>query len=320
VAKTAREHEMFSPGDLVLVSVSGGPDSTCLLHALYRLRRLFKIDLAVFHFDHRLRPDSAKDAKYVAAQAKRLGLPFEQREAKGDFPGKQSTEMWARWERTRGMIDAVRATRATRVADGHTQDDQAETILMGLILGWGPEGMTGIAPVNGNLVRPMLDIARSDVEAFCRALHLRPRRDPTNEETTLLRNAIRLEAIPAIEQATGRQVKETFAQTAKLLREDSHELFLEATKIANELVSVEDAGFSIEASALLALPPALAGRVVRRGFQMAHLGWTHEAIAAVIDLARGRSGRRRHLPMSGEARMVEGKVRVRGIERGTPLL
>src|SRR5919198_6208902 len=76
VTATAREHDMFTPGDRVLVAVSGGPDSTCLLYSLHMLRRLFKIKLEVFHFDHRLRPDSAKDARYVKRMAAKLGLPF----------------------------------------------------------------------------------------------------------------------------------------------------------------------------------------------------------------------------------------------------
>ena len=76
VTKTARAHDLFTPGDLVLVWVSGGPDSVCLLESLVRLRRLFRLRLQVFHMDHRLRPDSAADATYVRRLAERLGLPF----------------------------------------------------------------------------------------------------------------------------------------------------------------------------------------------------------------------------------------------------
>src|SRR5919198_2264004 len=83
VTSTAREHDMFSPGDRVLVAVSGGPDSTCLLYSLHMLRRLFKIELEVFHFDHKLRPDSAKDAQYVKRTAAKVKLPFHLREAHG---------------------------------------------------------------------------------------------------------------------------------------------------------------------------------------------------------------------------------------------
>src|SRR5688572_14672052 len=95
VTKTAREHEMFREGDTVLVSVSGGPDSVCLLYSLWYLRRLFKIRLEVFHFDHRLRPDSGKDADYVRGLAERLKLPFHVRTAE-DAPAKgASMEAWA---------------------------------------------------------------------------------------------------------------------------------------------------------------------------------------------------------------------------------
>ena len=82
VTRTVREHELFSPGDLILVSCSGGPDSVCLLYSLWYLRRLFRIRLAVFHFDHRLRPDSGKDAAYVRALADRLRLPFRELEGR----------------------------------------------------------------------------------------------------------------------------------------------------------------------------------------------------------------------------------------------
>jgi tRNA(Ile)-lysidine synthase len=310
VTATARAHDMFAPGDLVLVAVSGGPDSVCLLHALHRLRRLFRIRLAVFHFDHRLRPDSGKDAEYVRRMANRLALPFHLREAAARPPKGASMEMWGRWARTEGMTSVGAEIGATKFADGHTVDDQAETVLMALVLGWGPDGLSGIHPVNGMLVRPLLDVTREEVEAFCRALGLRPRRDPTNRDVRLLRNALRLKALPAIERATGREVKRTFAQTADLVREDTAELFREATRVANDLVHVDKEAVSMPVEGLRALAPALARRVVRRAFQMGGFGWTRESIQAVLDLAEGRPGRRRDLPGGLKADRDTGYVRV----------
>ena len=95
VTRTAREHEMFRPGDVVLVCVSGGPDSVCLLYSLWYLRRLFRIRLEVFHFDHRLRPGAAKEGAYVARLAERLRVPFHLRSA-DDAPARGvSVEAWA---------------------------------------------------------------------------------------------------------------------------------------------------------------------------------------------------------------------------------
>lgn len=301
VTATAREHDMFEPGDLVLVSVSGGPDSVCLLYTLWHLRRLFKIKLAVFHFDHRLRPDSGDDAAYVRRLAGRLGLGFHLRMADEQPEQGTSVELWARNARMRASAETATAIGAARIVDGHTQDDQAETVLLALVMGWGLDGLGGIYPTNGILVRPLLDVAREEVEAFCRALRLRPRTDPTNADTQLLRNAIRLVALPAIERATGRNVGPTFSRTAQLLRADAEVLWRYTEEHARSLVELRPDGFRIRARALTKLPGPLASRVVRRGFQLADIGWTKDSIEGVVDLATGRPGRRLDLVLGSSA-------------------
>ena len=315
VTATVREHDMFQPGDLVLVEVSGGPDSVCLLYALWHLRRLFKISLTVFHFDHRLREGSAADAAYVRRVARRLGLPFHAREADSAPGPGESVEFWARVARDRAAGETWQEIGATRYADGHTRDDQAETILMALIVGWGLDGMGGINPVNGALVRPLLDVSHDEVEAFCRALGLRPRHDPMNDDTSLLRNAIRLQVIPAIERATDRTVRDTFARTAGLIGADADTLWQQATELAVGMVEASSSNeterrFSIRADALNALTPPMASRVARRAFQMAGLPWNEASIDAVVDLAAGRPGRSRDLQLG--LRVVRDREYVRG--------
>jgi tRNA(Ile)-lysidine synthase len=310
VTKTAREYDMFASGDHVLVWVSGGPDSVCLLESLVRLRRLFRIRLSVFHMDHALRDDSAKDATYVRRLAGRHRLPFYLGQPDRRPDRKESLEMWARCQRDRAAGEVWERIGATKHADGHTLDDQAETVLMGLVLGWGLEGLGGIRPVNVALVRPLIDVTRDEVEAFCRSLRLRPRRDPSNSDTRLLRNAIRLEAIPAIERSTGREVRRTFARAADHLRRDGAVLWAEADEHARRLVRPRDGGFSIGAKALDELSAAMRGRVVRRAFQLSNLFWTEEAIDAVLDLAAGRPGRRRDLVLGSVARRDRTRVHV----------
>ncbi len=218
VTRTAREHEMVAAGDTVLVACSGGPDSTCLLYALHHLRRLLEIELAVFHFDHRLRPGSPKDGEYVRRLAERLELPFHLRIAE-DAPSKgESVESWARTVRSLAGERVADAIGARRLAEGHTLDDQAETVLMALLRGADLHGLVGIRPVLGAQVQPLLDVTREEVEAFCRSLGLRPRLDPTNRDTRRLRNALRLRGIPALERATGREIRRPIARSADLLR------------------------------------------------------------------------------------------------------
>jgi tRNA(Ile)-lysidine synthase len=314
VTKTAREHEMFEPGDLVLVSCSGGPDSVCLLHALWYLRRLFKIRLAVFHFDHRLRPDSARDAAYVRRLADRLELPFHLREA-DDAPLRgESVEAWGRSARRRARAEVAAAAGATRVARGHTLDDQAETVLMALVAGMGVAGLSGIAPKADPEVEPLIDVPRSDVEAFCRSLRLRPRRDPTNLDTSKTRAAIRHRVMPVIESVAGRGTSVAIARAASHLRPLADAAERQATSLMDGRVRFGDDGFTLEVSRPLEAPSVL--RVVTL-FGFRHMGHrtTESDVAAVVDLARGRPGRRRDL--SGGLKAVREKEYVR-VSRASP--
>jgi tRNA(Ile)-lysidine synthase len=319
VTKTARQHEMFAPGDLVLVSCSGGPDSVCLLYALWHLRRLFKIRLAVFHFDHRLRPDSAKDAVYVRKLAERLKLPFHLRTAE-DAPRKgRSVEAWATVARRNASVDVRNEIGAAALAEGHTLDDQAESVLLNLIRGTGLEGLTGIDAGHRRrtgLVQPLIEVRRDDVEAFCRALHLRPRRDPMNEDRRYLRAAIRHEVMPVLERATGRGVAGSIARTADLLREDRDELFAATIDAYRDVVDGEratDVRFAV--GTLRGLPRPVASRVIRlAAYNLLSTDraapWTKEAIEAVLDLAKGRPGRERDLPQGLKAIREKEYVRV----------
>ncbi len=302
VTRTAREHDMFLPGDTVLACVSGGPDSMCLLDSLWRLRRLFRIRLEVFHFDHRLRTGSRGDAEYVRRSAGRLALRTHIRVAE-DAPGRgESVEAWATARRGAAANEVRDHVGAAVVAEGHTLDDQAETVLMSLIRGGGLESVAGIWPGDrrSGTVQPLIGVDRAEVEAFCRALGLRPRRDPTNGDVRLLRNAVRLQVLPAIERATGREVRRPLARTAELLQQDRDELFSAATDAMPRVASTAGDGVAFDAVALGSLPRPIASRVVRlalRGIAAPEdvAPWSREAIEAVLDLAAGRPGRRRDL-------------------------
>lgn len=321
ITATVRRHDMLHPGETVLVCVSGGPDSVCLLEGLVRLRRLFRIRLEVFHFDHGLRHGSAADATYVRRLADRHRLPMHLRAA-GDAPAHgESVEAWATARRGAAALDVARAIGALVVAEGHTLDDQAETVLVNLLRGAGLDGLAGIWPGDGRrdrtaIVQPLLDVARPEVEAFCRSLGLRPRRDPMNEDRRLLRAAIRHDAIPMLERITGREVRETLARTASVLHEDRLELLRQAAD--HEATIVEHAGSEVRfrAADLAALPRPLAARIVRIAlWQLAAVDdevapWTRDSVDAVLDLAAGVPGRRRDLPGRRAARRDRVYVRV----------
>lgn len=314
VTKTSREHEMFAPGDLVLVSCSGGPDSVCLLYSLWHLRRLFKIRLAVFHFDHKLRPDSAKDGAYVGKLAERLKIPFHLREAE-DRPLKgESVEAWAREARQTAGHDVAEDIGAAQIAEGHTSDDQAETVLMGAITGGSLFGLMGIWPVAGShdarRVQPLIDVTREEVEAFCRALRLRPRRDPTNENLNLLRNAIRKQAIPALERATRRNVRQPLARVADEIRPIAIEELEKITGKDGWARGRRGEWLTISSELLGRRSPLQSRIFIRSWLKKMRLPVSREAIDGVLDLANGRPGRKRDLPEGLKAVREKEYVRV----------
>jgi tRNA(Ile)-lysidine synthase len=300
---TISRRAMFKGGETVVVAVSGGPDSLALLHVLVSLAPELGLTLHVAHFDHRLRDGSAKDAAFVSRVAARLGLAATSRAAEGnDVPRGMSPEQVARERRYAFLEEVADATGADRIATGHTLDDQAETVLMRAIAGTGVGGLGGIRPVRERIVRPLIDARRADTEAFCRALRLRPRRDPTNTDTAFYRNAVRAELMPILVERFNVRSVEALARLADLARDDD--------ALLNEIAStalvpeIAEGGVLFDVASLLALHPALQRRVIRAA---ARLDAAHTE--RVLALARsGSSGDAIDLPSPLNARLEYGSL------------
>jgi tRNA(Ile)-lysidine synthase len=228
--RIVQEQCHLQPGLPVLIGVSGGPDSLCLLDLLARL----EIPLVVAHFDHGLRPDSERDAEVVGRMAAAYAAVF--CTARGNVAllartAHLSIEEAARQARYRFLFEQAQAHAAQAVAVAHTADDQVETVLMHLLRGAGLDGLKGM-PFRTEqpgwlpslpLVRPLLGTWRADVEEYCRLRGLAPLYDPTNQETLYYRNRLRLELIPTL-QAYNPQVKEVFWRMAQTLAGDQESL------------------------------------------------------------------------------------------------
>jgi tRNA(Ile)-lysidine synthase len=303
VRGTIERRSMLKGGETVVVAVSGGPDSLTLLHVLARLRPSLDLALHVAHFDHRLRASSGGDAAFVARAAERLGLPATVRAASTTdrLPG-TSPEESARERRYAFLQEVADAAGAHRIATGHTLDDQAETVLMRVLAGTGTHGLGGIPPVRGRVVRPLIDVARAETEGFCRAARLRPRRDPTNADPAFYRNAVRAELVPLLVARFNLHAPEALARLADLAR-DEDALLDELAAAAVELEEASGAS-RIPVDRLLALPPALARRVLRRAAPL-----DARQTERVLRLAReGRSGDEVHLPGRLNARLEYGSL------------
>ena len=300
---TISRRVLFKGGETVVVAVSGGPDSLALLHVLARLAPELKLMLHVAHFDHRLRDDSASDADFVSRTAARLGLPVTVRAAAAtDVPRGLSPEEAARERRYSFWDEVADAAGAAQIATGHTLDDQAETVLMRAIAGTGVGGLGGIRPIRGRIVRPLIDSRRTETEAFCRALSLKPRRDPTNADTAFYRNAVRAELLPIIVRRFNGRAVEALARLSDLARDDDALL----DEIASGALSPEvtEAGVLFDVATLLALHPALQRRAIRAAFPL-----DADHTERVLNLARsGTSGDAIDLPSPLNARLEYGSL------------
>ncbi len=270
-----RKKKMVSPGDKLVVAVSGGPDSVCLLYILSSLRRELGIELHIAHLNHQLRSkDSAADAGYVTGLARRLNIPatIESRDVNAyRKKNRISLEEAAREVRYNFLAQVAKKVGAARVAVGHNADDHIETILMHLLRGSGTRGLRGLIPISqwksdaGNLtiVRPLLELSREETVAFCRRLHLKPRIDITNLSPEMFRNRIRRYLLPELRKYNP-QVAEALLRTARIAADDLDFIDKEVDRLWPEVVREQKDAVIIHKKDFITLPLTLKRYLLRR--------------------------------------------------------
>ena len=244
------------PGDLVLVACSGGQDSLALAAALAFVAPRAGLRAGAVTVDHGLQDGSASHAVAVASTLRDLGLdPV--RVAAVTVDGAGGLEAAARDARYAALSAVAAEVGAAAVLLGHTLDDQAETVLLGLARGSGPRSLAGMPPRRGLFARPLLGVRRAVTAAACAAMGLSAWADPHNADRRFARVRVRLDALPALEAALGPGVAEALARTADQLRDDAEVL----EKIATAQRERGDALLS--AASLAGLPGAVRTRVLR---------------------------------------------------------
>ncbi|AAK81140.1 tRNA(Ile)-lysidine synthase [Clostridium acetobutylicum] len=203
VINTIEKNSMIKQNDRIVVAVSGGPDSICLLHILFKLKDKFNTSICAAHVNHCIRGEAAdKDEEYVKKFCEKLDIQFYVKRVdvnKIAHEKKISSEMAGREIRYAFFEEVKERFKANKIAIAHNANDQAETIMMRIIRGTGTEGIKGIRPVrDGYYIRPLIEIRRSSIEKYCEDEKLMPRIDATNLERDYNRNKIRLDLIPYI--------------------------------------------------------------------------------------------------------------------------
>jgi tRNA(Ile)-lysidine synthase len=251
------ELAQLPPDSVVLVGCSGGPDSLALAGAVGFEAPKRGVKAAGLVVDHRLQPGSSEVAESAATQCRALGLdPVEVQTVRVASDG-SGPEGAARSARYRALEDTAERLGAAAVFIGHTRDDQAEQVLLGLARGSGSRSLSGMPRRRGLVVRPVISLGRAETEAACAAYELEPWRDPHNEDPTFARVRAR-GFLRALENELGPGIAAALARSAEMLREDADYLEDQARELRP---SLGDGPWS--ASALLALPRALRTRIWR---------------------------------------------------------
>jgi tRNA(Ile)-lysidine synthase len=317
VRQALQRDDLLPVAGVVVVACSGGPDSLALLLALAALcagpkARFPGVRLHVAHLDHGLRgAASAADAAFVADLCAARDWPCTvgtvTEAERAEWLG--SVEAAARTARYRFLRTVAAEVSAERIALGHTLDDQAETVLAHFLRGSGLDGLAGMRPHAGDLIRPLLGVRHSDTLAYCQAQGVVPRQDATNDDPRFTRNRLRHELLPLL--ATFQpQIIPTLARNAAVIAQDV--AFLDdATDAAynDAVVEVTETAITLRRAVLRTMPPAIFARVLRRA--VLHVGSAKpdahlnaDSIARLARVIRAPSGEPRRVQLSTGAQAL----------------
>ncbi|WP_456398130.1 tRNA lysidine(34) synthetase TilS [Desulfurobacterium sp.] len=266
VLSTIKRFSLIKPNETVLCAVSGGPDSIALLHILNRLSRRLEIKLHAVHFNHGLRDSEAdEDENFVKSICKELSIPLTiGREDIKKLSGGKNIEAVAREERYRFLQKTARNIKADKIALGHTSSDLCETVIFNLSKGSGIKGLRGFLPKRKNIIRPLFEISREEIENYLKTHNIPFRVDSSNLNIKFSRNLIRLKVIPRLKKINP-SLEETILREAETLRELEGFITETVNSILKKCILTQNS-FSIKLENLSPLHPFIKKALIQEAF------------------------------------------------------
>jgi len=311
------KHHMLEEGDGVVMGVSGGADSVCLLFALLELQPKWNLRLHVVHVNHGIRPDAAEDAAYVKQLCEERGIPFYLYEVSVEEVAKErgcSTEEAGRQVRYETFAQVMGEANCQKIAVAHNRNDRAETMLFHLFRGTGLTGLAGIRPRREQIIRPILCLSRTEIEEFLKERGIAYRHDSTNDEDDYTRNKIRHHILPYAEQEIVQGSVGNMIRTADILAETEQYIEEQVQMARRDCVTTipeEIPRFLLNQTAFCSLHKFMKKRLILE--LLKELSPEHKDIAAihvedVCLLFAGEGNREIHLPYGIRARRQYGEL------------
>ena len=303
VIEYIKENEIIKQGDKILVALSGGPDSVCLLHILHRLKEPFNLKLGAIHINHMLRGEEAdNDEKYIIKLCDELGINHYVKRIDIEYVARDtnvSLEVAGRNERYKAFEEIKEKYEYNKIAVAHNANDQAETVLMRIMRGTGLEGLTGIKAKRADgIIRPILCLNREEIEEYCEKNNLNPRIDASNYERIYSRNKVRLDILPYMKENFNKDIIDTLNRMTLLLQKDNEFIEEYSNKCYN--IYCENYGEKIKVSKNLfeTEMDSIITRVLIRVFKEisnSYQNFEMKHIYEVVNLAKKSTGKKLNL-------------------------
>lgn len=297
------KNNLLNKDDKVVIGVSGGADSLCLLHVLNSIKNEIGIEIFAVHLNHQFRGAEADaDAEFVEDICRKWEIPY--KIASVDVPAyaKQhglSPEEAGREIRYKLFRDVKEIINANKIAVAQNLNDNVETILMRIFRGTGLEGLKGIDISIDEIIRPLLETDRASIEEYCRQNNLEPRVDKTNLQPVYSRNKIRLELIPYLKESFNPNLNEGIVRLSQIIKEENDYLEQQANKLMNSIVEIEEQRLLIKINNLIELHQAMQKRLLRKAVeQLAETlnGYEYKHFQGIIELLDKGTGAALELP------------------------